>query len=77
MDKYTRTEIKHYNKDDVFVLPEYINKWVCQVNINCLHPEYLRRLENNECTTICVIIGDSWEEVNNKFNEMNTERIGD
>lgn len=73
MNKYTRTEIKHYTKDDVYVSEEYLNKWVCQVNINCLHPEYLKRLKNDESETVCVIIGDSWEEVNNKFQEMNKD----
>jgi hypothetical protein len=76
MDKYTRTEIKYYTKENSYTshCEVYINKWMCQVNINCRHPEYLRRIENDENTTVCILVGDSWEEVNNKFKEMNKEK---
>lgn len=70
MNKYNRTEIRKISANDIIVTPETLNKYVCQVFINCLHPEYARRLENDENTFVCLLVGDSWEEVNNKFKEM-------
>ena len=73
INKYTRTEIKHYNQYSFCVTEEILNKWVCQVFINCLHPEYTKLINNNEDDFVCILIGDTWQEVNDKFNKMNEE----
>ena len=71
MDKYTRTEIKKMLLQDPYTTEETLNKYICQVFINCSHPEYRRRLDNDDDTFVCLLKGDSWEEVNNMFKEMN------
>ena len=71
MEKYVRSSIIHYTKDNVYTTEEILNKYACQVFISCLHPEYLKKVQNGEDNFVCLIIGNTWEEVNNKFNEMN------
>lgn len=75
--RYSRTEIKHYLKDDPYTTPELLNKWACQVFIHPLDPEYAQRIENGQSDFITLLIGNSWEEVNNKFNEMNKKECED
>ena len=71
MKKYSRTEIKFYNKDSFCVTKETLNKWVCQVFISPENPEYEKVISGELDDFVCLLKGDSWEEVNNMFKEMN------
>lgn len=58
MGKYIRSIIKKHYKGDVGTTEENLHKWTCQVF-------------DKEQNMVAYIIGDTWEEVSKKFEEMN------
>jgi len=65
MKKYRRSEIRFNitNIIDYTISNESCNKYSCQVFTNDIKSDF-----------VCLLTGDSYEEVNNKFEKMNKER---
>lgn len=64
MKNYIRSTVKKHYKGDVGTTEENLHKWTCQVFDT-----------DKDYKQIAYIIGDTWKEVDEKFEEMRKESI--
>lgn len=57
MRNFTRSTIKKHYKEDAYTTPENLHKYTCQVF-------------DEHQNQVAYIIGNTWEEVNNKFKQL-------
>lgn len=67
--KYVRDSIRKRFASDMVVEKEAIGKYACHVYVDPFDPQYAEILNTKGNDFVATIIGDTWEEVNQKFKE--------